>query len=90
MHTFGLLDVVDPFWLCGDGVLSDITSLARGLQGGEDEVPGMSETVQVILPSHILLFASCGVADTICLGTELLVILFGGIIVRLFGFLQPY
>lgn len=91
-HTFCLLDEVDPFWLWGDEVLSEAESLASGLHGGEEI--GISGIFwHDIFVSHELLLIICvDVTGTICLGVDgrFFVILFGGIIVRLFGFLQPY
>lgn len=90
-HTFGFVDDVDPFWLCGDDVLSEAESLAIGLHGGEDI--GISDRFgQGAFVSQVLLNICLDVTGTICLGVEGIFfwILFGGIIVRLFGFLQPY
>lgn len=91
MHTFGFAEEVDPFWLWGEDVLSEAESLAIGLHGGE--VIGMSGMFgHGIFVSHVLLSICFDVIGTICFGVDGIFfwILLGGIIVRLFGFLQPY
>lgn len=86
MHTFSFAEEVDPFWLCGEEVLSEPESLAIGLHGGDDI--GISDK----FVSQLLLSICLDATGTICLGVDGIVfwILFGGIIVRLFGFLHPY